>query len=159
MIEKKVVKLSVFSKIPVRADRYLSTLFSIPRDYVKSLFVNDLITVNDHLVKPSFKLTHQDVINIEFVFESRSIETESIIDVNVNFIKTNRFMIPIIFQDDDLLVLNKPAGLLVHEAKSSRNDNLVDILKRANIHLFETADHRAGVVHDWIIIQRVSLSC
>ncbi|MEO6867384.1 MAG: RluA family pseudouridine synthase, partial [Gaiellales bacterium] len=58
--------------------------------------------------------------------------------------------VPILFQDDDLLVVNKPANLVVHPAPGHREVTLVELLVGSGVNLAENDDpvlYRPGVVH------------
>jgi 23S rRNA pseudouridine1911/1915/1917 synthase len=58
--------------------------------------------------------------------------------------------VPVLFEDDDVLVVDKPAGLVVHPAPGHRDLTLVELLAGAGVNLAESTDtlhYRPGVVH------------
>ena len=59
------------------------------------------------------------------------------------------YTIPIIFEDHDILVIDKPVGLIVHSGASVSGHTLVDILLAAGISLPDDLNglHRPGIVH------------
>jgi 23S rRNA pseudouridine1911/1915/1917 synthase len=62
----------------------------------------------------------------------------------------NTSVIPVLFEDDDLLVVDKPAGLVVHPAPGHRAPTLVELLAGGGVNLAENDDpvlYRPGVVH------------
>ncbi len=58
------------------------------------------------------------------------------------------FDVPIIYEDDDILVINKPSGLVVHPAPSVKEATLVDWLKAKGVSLSTiSGEERHGIVH------------
>lgn len=59
-----------------------------------------------------------------------------------------RFQIPILYQDDDILIINKPAHLIIHPAPSVKEPTLVDWLS-AHAHTLHTlgGEQRYGIIH------------
>lgn len=58
--------------------------------------------------------------------------------------------VPVLFEDDDVLVVDKPAGLVVHPAPGHRDPTLVELLAGGGVDLAENDDpmlYRPGVVH------------
>ncbi|MCW2923832.1 MAG: pseudouridine synthase, RluA family [Thermoleophilia bacterium] len=58
--------------------------------------------------------------------------------------------VPVLFEDDDMLVVDKPAGLVVHPAPGHRHATLVELLAGGGVNLAENDDpvlYRPGVVH------------
>ena len=100
-----------------RLDVYLSEqLQNHTRSYIKTLIEDECIAVNGKTVKAGYKLKVGDVINIDFPpTEVVSAEPE---DIPIN----------IIYEDEDLLVINKQAGLVVHPCSTTKNGTLVNAL-------------------------------
>ena len=89
----------------IRLDHYLVKQFSdYSRTQIQKMIKNDHVTVNDCVEKVSYKLQEGDSIHIEFM----------------EFKTGNQNIIPepipldILFEDDEILVINKQAGLVVH---------------------------------------------
>lgn len=120
-----------------RIDKYLPTcLKDITRSELKKYFDDSLIKVNDKVVKPSFKVKNGDVITIEeYVDDLSNIEPENI-------------PLDIIYEDDDIIVINKPSGMVVHPAPGHSHGTLVNALMyHYNTLSNINGEHRAGIVH------------
>lgn len=121
-----------------RLDVFLSYSLNISRNQISNLIKHSNVKVNENLIlKPSFKLQKNDKITINFPQKQ-----EIISDVNVDF------DIEIIYEDDDLLVINKPPNLVVHHAPSVKEHTLVDWLIHKKILLSNiNGENRPGIVH------------
>lgn len=101
----------------VRLDVYLAKqLDNCTRAYIKTLIDNANIKVNNKVVKAGFKLRCGDEIDVEFP-EVTTISTEPE-DIPIN----------IVYEDKDLLVINKQAGLVVHPCSTTKSGTLVNAL-------------------------------
>ncbi len=122
----------------LRVDVFLSNELEIPRNQVLKLIKDKGIHVNKKNVnKPSFKLQSGDIV--EF-FEPKLHVKPSEYEVD--------FDVDILYEDDDLMVVNKPPNLVVHPAPSVKEATLVDWLKSKNIRLSTlNGDERHGIVH------------
>ncbi|MBQ7798824.1 MAG: RluA family pseudouridine synthase [Clostridia bacterium] len=101
----------------IRLDVFLSSKFdTCTRSYIKTLIDNNRINVNNKIVKAGYKLKYDDEINIDFP-EIEVISTEAQ-DIPLN----------IVYQDKDLLVINKQAGLVVHPCSTTKSGTLVNAL-------------------------------
>lgn len=121
----------------LRLDKFLSLQENIrTRSRAEFLISSSFVLVNSKLVKASYLVKTNDSIEISFPTEkSRTIEASDI-------------PLDIIFEDQDLIVVNKPAGLVVHPSVGHESGTLVNAL------LFHTADlsmkfneERPGIVH------------
>jgi len=115
-----------------RLDIYLSEKFKdYSRSFLQKLIKNGFVKVNSNKVlKADLKLKAGDIVEIEFP------EKKKIFDKLENFLE-------IVYEDDSILVINKPAGLCVHPAgKFSLEPTLVDFLGRQ-----EKGLDRSGIVH------------
>lgn len=84
------------------------------RSYFKDLIENEFVTVNGIQVKPSFKCSAGDRIDLIMPDpETVNIEPENI-------------PLDIYYEDDDLLVVNKPKGMVVHPSPGHINGTLVN---------------------------------
>ena len=122
----------------LRLDKVL-TLFdsSYSRVYISNLIKQNNVTVNGKFEPPSYKVKEGDLIEINFV------EKESNMDLEPLDLKLN-----IIYEDDDLLVIDKPAGLVVHPGSGHQNDTLVNALIYAKKQLSTINGlNRIGIVH------------
>jgi len=124
-------------KIAGRIDKVLSNLLSISRNQVEKLIKDGLVSVNNKIItKTSHKLVIDD--NVEYRFKEA--EKKEPLDIN--------FDIDIIYEDDDILIVNKPTGLIVHPAPSVKEPTLVDWLRYKGISLSTiSGEERHGIVH------------
>ena len=121
-----------------RLDVVMSETLNLPRNQVEKLIKNVGVYIDDKLThKCSVKLVEGNVVRYEFV-EAK--ESPSQYEIN--------FDVPILYEDDDLLVINKPPFLTVHSAPSVKEATLVDWLKFKGINLSTiSGEERHGIVH------------
>ncbi len=101
----------------LRLDAYLSgTELDLSRSHIQSLIKSGDIRVNDDKVKPGYMLTDGDLISIKLP------EPEHI-DICAEDIPLD-----IVYEDDDLIVINKPKGMVVHPANGHYTGTLVNAL-------------------------------
>jgi len=122
---------------PERLDKFLSTSLETTRNQVLSLIKDDHVSVDDKIVsKTGFKLKVGQTVHVNF---PEAVVTEPL---NIDF------DVEILFEDDDILVINKPKGLTVHPAPSVKEATLVDWLKHKGIRLSTiSGEERHGIVH------------
>ena len=132
------MQISTFiSKNSGRLDKLLSLQLNRSRNQIEKLIKDGLVKVDGAIVlKPSFKLTVGNRVAYQFLkapkkeFYNLDIEIEKI------------------YEDEDILVLNKPFGLVVHPAPSVKEPTLVDWLRKENIRLSTiSGEERNGIVH------------
>ncbi len=125
---------------PLRIDKFL--LDRIPNTSRNKLQVaahNGNIIVNGKEVKPNYKVKPRDVISIVLPYPVREIE---LIPENIP--------LDILFEDDELLVINKPPGLVVHPGYGNYTGTLVNALVYHFQNLPQKPDDfygRPGLVH------------
>ncbi len=121
----------------IRLDKFLSEKLNTSRNQIENLIKNSLVKINDKEAKKGgIKLKIGDIIEIK----KPKIKTSEKKEVN--------FKIPILYEDDDLLVINKPPGIVVHPAPSYKDATLVDWLKEKGYKLSNIAgEERFGIVH------------
>lgn len=122
-----------------RLDVFLSEVLNESRAQIANLIKNSCVFVNDRAQeKPSFKLK----INDEIAFKKPPQEEKGQIHYPVDF------DIKVLFEDEDVLVLNKPPNLTVHGASSVKEATLIDFLMAKNYALSTLGGKlRAGLVH------------
>lgn len=122
--------------VDLRLDYYLSLNTPLSRSNIQKLIKNNLILVNNNTTKNSYKIELDDVIDIEY-------EENKIDDLQGSDIPLD-----IIYEDDDLLVINKQKGLVVHPAPGNYNNTLVNALIYRNEKLSDINGYfRPGIVH------------
>jgi 23S rRNA pseudouridine1911/1915/1917 synthase len=123
----------------LRMDKFLSNrLENVSRTRIQAAASAGNILVNDQPVKPSYKVKPGDVISILLPHPPRDIE---IIPENIP--------LDILHEDNDIIVLNKPAGLVVHPGHGNYTGTLMNALTYhlKDIPLFQEGKIRAGLVH------------
>jgi 23S rRNA pseudouridine1911/1915/1917 synthase len=144
----KQLECSVFADSNIRLDRFLVNLTGKKRSYVSELISDGFVHINNATAKRSYKPKQFDLISIRVPLNtSKLVPREELISVTDDLIKTSQFIIPIVYHDDHIIVVNKPIGLLVHEAVSNQSDHLTRILEMASVSLFVNDDGRPGIVH------------
>lgn len=119
-----------------RVDRYVAERVShLSRSQVKQLIVEGLLTVNGQVVKASHRLERGDQILL------RTPETEEAALV------PEGLPLSVVYEDQDLLVVDKPAGLVVHPAPGHRGGTLVNALLARYPELPVDESKRPGIVH------------
>ena len=118
----------------IRIDKFLSNNTSFSRTTIDKMLNDNLITVNDKLVKPSYKINIDDVIELPEKYQE---------ELDIKPVKMD---IEIVYEDDDLMIINKPSGLVVHPGAGNYNNTLVNGLVYYTNDLSDD-DLRPGIVH------------
>lgn len=123
--------------IGMRLDVYLSLMLSDQsRSYIGTQIKTGLILVNQMQVKAGYILKLGDVIDLT-IQEPKKMDLTPV-DLNLE----------IVYEDDDLMVVNKPSGLVVHPASSYHEPTLVHGLLFDQTHLSDiNGVIRPGIVH------------
>ncbi|WP_267523200.1 RluA family pseudouridine synthase [Campylobacter sp. MG1] len=120
-----------------RIDVFIANVLNDSRSKVANLIKNNNILVNNRTVKTSYKLNICDEIIINL---PKLQETNIRYEVNFN--------VEIIYEDDDILVINKPIRIATHGASSLKEASLVEWLLDNNYKLADINGRiRAGIVH------------
>ena len=123
----------------LRIDKFLTNrMEGCSRNRIQAAADNGSILVNGTPVKASYKVKPLDRISIVMPYPRR--ETE-IIPENIP--------LDIPYEDDDLLIVNKPAGMVVHPGHGNWSGTLVNALAwhLRELPMFSEGDMRAGLVH------------
>jgi 23S rRNA pseudouridine1911/1915/1917 synthase len=120
-----------------RVDKVLSSKLEVSRNQVEKLIRDGLVEVNAELItKTSRKLAVGDEVSYTF----KEAEKREAIPID--------FDVEILYEDEYLLVVNKPSGLVVHPAPSVKEATLVDWLIHKGISLSTiSGEERHGIVH------------
>lgn len=119
-----------------RLDKYLANNTEYSRSTITKMLEKDYITVNDKLEKASYKVKENDIIDIKegFIEESDIIAKEMPIDI--------------VYEDEDIIVVNKPSGLVVHPGSGNYDNTLVNGLMHYTNTLSDiNGEERPGIVH------------
>ena len=101
----------------VRIDLFLSKqLENVSRSYIQKLIKEKEISVNGIPVKANYKISVNDVVNM------------TIPDLSEPDILPENIPLDILYEDDDLLIVNKPKGMVVHPCAGHYTGTLVNAL-------------------------------
>ena len=118
-----------------RLDNYLALNTDISRSKIQPLIKEEKILVNNHLEKNSYLVRENDEITLEYV------ETE-------NHLKPEKMDLNIVYEDNDIIVINKPNGLVVHPAPGNYEHTLANGLAYYSNSLSDiNGEFRPGIVH------------
>ena len=118
-----------------RLDIYLASQFEgWSRARLQRLIENEDVLVNGKVSKPSYKLREHDEIEVELVAPP------------ANFFTPENIPLEIVYEDDVLVVVNKPAGLVVHPAAGTPSGTLANALAY-HFQQLPGSDVRPGIVH------------
>lgn len=102
-------------KVGLRIDRYLSEMDEMPsRSYLQKLLQAGAITVNGAIVKSKYPVAAGDVIAFELP-EPVALEAEP-----------EDIPLDILYEDNDIIVINKPKGMVVHPGAGHNHGTLVN---------------------------------
>ncbi len=120
----------------VRIDKYISGNVELTRSAVQGLLEQKKILVNNIPVSKNYKLKSDDCISIE-IPEPQCMDA-----------LPENIPLDIIYEDNDLLVVNKPKGMVVHPAHGNYNGTLVNALL---YHCGESLSGINGVIRPGIV--------
>jgi 23S rRNA pseudouridine1911/1915/1917 synthase len=123
----------------IRIDKFLANrIENASRSKIQAAADAQCILVNDKAVKSNYKVKPTDVISVVMPQPPREFE---LIPENIP--------IDIIYEDDDLLLVNKAAGMVVHPGHGNYTGTLVNALAwhLKDLPLFQSGEMRPGLVH------------
>lgn len=123
----------------VRIDKFLmARLPNVTRTKIQGGIHEGFVKVNDKPVKPNYKIHPGDIITVSLPEPPRDTE-----------VLPENIPLNIIFEDEYLLVVNKPAGMVVHPAYQNWSGTLVNALAYhfQNLPQLPGNDGRPGLVH------------
>lgn len=122
---------------PERLDTFLTTKIGQTRSQIAQLIKQDCVEVGSKKVsRPGVKLKLNQKVKVTFP----PAKVGSALDVD--------FDVEVLYEDDDVLVINKPSGVTVHPAPSVKEATLVDWLKNKGVRLSTiSGEERHGIVH------------
>ena len=119
-----------------RLDKYLAANTEYTRSIISKMLDEGYITVNGKKEKASYKVREDDIIIVKDGY------------VTVPDIEAVKMDIDIVYEDDDLMVVNKPSGLVVHPGSGNYNNTLVNGLMDYTNNLSDiNGEARPGIVH------------
>ncbi len=114
--------------IGIRIDKFLSTKFTDKtRSALQKYIENELVLANEKPISKNYKIKKPDII---------SVNIPNPIDVDI---KPENIKLDIVYEDDYLLVVNKPKGMVVHPAPGNYEGTLVNAL------MYHCGDSLSGI--------------
>lgn len=118
-----------------RLDSYLASKIDVSRSKITKMIKDGNILLNDSKCKASDSIIVGDRISYEIVDEECLVEPENI-------------PLDIVYEDDDVIVVNKQNGMVVHPAVGNKTGTLVNALMYHSKNLSSiNGDFRPGIVH------------
>jgi len=110
----------------------------ISRTRIKNLILKEKLKLNNKIINsPSKKVTTGDEINLQIPEPKEA------------SLKPYDFKLEIVYEDEDLLVIDKPAGIIMHPGAGNYDETIVNALMHYNKDTLSTIgdEHRPGIVH------------
>ncbi|NCB13359.1 MAG: RluA family pseudouridine synthase [Erysipelotrichia bacterium] len=128
-----------------RLDKFLASKIDASRNQIEQLIKKEYVKVDGKTVsKTGLKLKENQIVDVHFPQAELNTKKDE------NFVKDSleNKNVEIIYEDEHILVVNKPYNLTVHDAPSVKDATLVDWLKLNNISLSTlSGEERHGIVH------------
>lgn len=137
MEEKEILMtIPVEENLEERLDKYLINELDESRTTIAKLIDNEFILVNDKKTSAHYKCRKGDVIT---VFDGYNEDIE---------ITPENIPIDIVYEDDDIIIVNKASGLVVHPGNGNQTGTLVNALMYHTNNLSDiNGEVRPGIVH------------
>lgn len=120
----------------IRIDKYLNKKLDISRNKLQEMIKKELVLVNGKATKNSYVLKLNDEIKIVDTLKHDTT------------IKPQEMALDIVYEDDDLMIINKPSGMVVHPSFGHYSNTLVNgLLAYTNKLSSNNGDIRPGIVH------------
>ncbi len=120
----------------VRLDKYLADTTDYSRSLILKMLKDDYVLVNGKVEKPSYKVQLDDEIEIKdgFVKEVK--------------VEAKEMKLDIVYEDNDIMIINKPSGVVVHPGNGNYDNTLVNGLMFYADNLSDGyEEYRPGIVH------------
>jgi 23S rRNA pseudouridine1911/1915/1917 synthase len=122
---------------PLRVDKFLMNFIeNATRSKIQQAIKNGNVLVNDQTVKSNYKVKPNDEVRVVLAHPPKE-----------NLLIPENLPIDIIYEDDDLLVVNKEAGMVVHPGHGNQTGTLVNALLHHIKNLPKNSNERPGLVH------------
>ena len=140
LYEKHSLIISM-GQVPLRIDKFLMTrIEGATRNKIQQAIENELVLVNEKPVKNNYKIKGGDKI---IIYDSNAPSSSEIIPQNIP--------LNIIYEDDDLFIVNKPVGMVAHPGSGNPDGTLINAiayyLRKINPGIDENELPRFGLVH------------
>jgi 23S rRNA pseudouridine1911/1915/1917 synthase len=131
-----LLTFSVLAPATERLDRFLADQLSLSRTQASRLVSDGAVVVNGAAARASRTLVRGDQVTVTFPASERPRQ-----------LRPAPIPLEILYEDEHLAVINKPAGLVVHPAPGHWDDTLVNALVARGTTLSGGAEGRPGIVH------------
>ncbi len=126
---------------PLRIDKFLmQRIENATRNKIQQAIANEMVLVNNVIIKNNYKVKPGDKV---MVYQTNSPVSSEVVPQNIP--------LNIVFEDDDILVVNKPAGMVVHPGSGNPDGTLINAvayyLKNKGVEIDESEMPRYGLVH------------
>ena len=122
---------------PLRIDKYLMNFVeNATRTKIQAAAKIGSIEVNGNVVKSNYKVKPNDNIKVKFEYPPHE-----------NLLIAENIDLDIVYEDDDLVVVNKPAGMVVHPGHGNYSGTLINGLIYHFENLPKNSSNRPGLVH------------
>ena len=122
---------------PLRIDKYLMNFVeNATRTKIQAAAKSGSIKVNDVVVKSNYKVKPLDDIRVLFEYPPHE-----------NLLIPENIQLDIVYEDDDLVVVNKPSGMVVHPGHGNYSGTLINALIYHFENLPKNSSNRPGLVH------------
>ena len=122
---------------PLRIDKYLMNFVeNATRTKIQAAAKNGSIEVNGNIVKSNYRVKPLDEIKVKFEYPPHE-----------NLLVAENIALDIFYEDDDLVVINKPAGMVVHPGHGNYSGTLINGLIYHFENLPKNSSNRPGLVH------------
>jgi 23S rRNA pseudouridine1911/1915/1917 synthase len=124
-------------QIPLRVDKFLMNFVeNATRNKIQQAAKNGSVYVNDISVKSNHKVKPNDIVRVLFSHPPYE-----------NLLTPENIPLDIVYEDDVLLVVNKPAGMVVHPGHGNYSGTLINALIYHFDNLPNNSSNRPGLVH------------
>ena len=122
---------------PLRIDKYLMNFVeNATRTKIQTAAKSGSIQVNGNIVKSNYKVKPKDKIKVLFEYPPHQ-----------NLLLPENIDLDIVYEDDELVVVNKPAGMVVHPGHGNYSGTLINALIYHFENLPNNSSNRPGLVH------------
>jgi 23S rRNA pseudouridine1911/1915/1917 synthase len=126
---------------PLRIDKFLmARIEGATRNKIQQSIENELVLVNEKPIKSNYKIKPEDRV---IIYDTKNQETSDIIPQNIP--------LNIVYEDDDLFIINKPVGMVAHPGSGNPDQTLINAaayhLKTKNPNIDDSVLPRYGLVH------------
>ena len=130
------MQLVVQTEEKIRLDKYIAANSDITRTMISKMIDDEAILVNSKTTKASYSVKNGDIIDIDDEYQEEVDIVPTKMDLNI------------VYEDNDIIVVDKPSGLVVHPGNGNINNTLVNGLMYHTKNLSDiNGDERPGIVH------------